>query len=254
MPKVNNEIYDELGEKWYHAYNDPVALLRAESKLRNPWVEQTIASNLGSNTGNIKVLDVGCGAGFLSNYLGVKGYQVHGIDLSEQSLKVAHDHDVTKSVVYSKSDASQLPYEDNSFDVVAAMDFLEHVEQPERFILEMSRVLRPQGLFFFHTFNRNFLSWLIVIKAVELFVQNTPRHMHVLDLFITPEEITQFCLRAHLEVKEIKGVKPELFKLGTLKSFLKRRVPEDLEFRFTKSLNTAYSGYALKVLNPGLAN
>jgi len=157
---INNSFYDTLGEDWNEAYAHPVALLRAENRLRNPW----IASQLLPAS---KVLDMGCGAGFLTNYLARLGHEVSGVDLSEQSLKVAQEKDFTRLVKYQVGDVAKLAFPDESFDVVTAMDLLEHVESPFKVISEASRLLKPGGLFFFHTFNRNFWSWLIVIKGVE---------------------------------------------------------------------------------------
>ncbi len=246
MQKVNNDIYNELGERWYCAHDDPVALLRAESKIRNPWVLEKLKFIFGAQT-NLRILDVGCGGGFLSNYLSSHGYRVSGIDLSEESLKVAEKYDQTQKVDYRIADAQNLPFSDASFDVITAMDFLEHVENPAQIIKEISRVLKPGGIFFFHTFNRNLLSWFVIIKLVEIFVKNTPHNMHVLHLFIKPEELKAYCAQANLETKEFIGYQPRLMSFKTLRSFLSGIVPEDFSFRFTKSLLTSYSGYAIKM-------
>ena len=72
-----------------------------------------------------------------------------------ESLAVARQFDNTNSVNYDYGNAYELPYNDAHFDAVCCMDFLEHVEKPDRVIAEASRVLRSGGLFFFHTFNRN---------------------------------------------------------------------------------------------------
>ena len=74
-----------------------------------------------------------------------------GLDTTPESLEVARQHDRTSSVRYHLGDACALPYADHSFDVVCAMDLLEHVEEPAPLIAEVERVLRPDGLFFFHT-------------------------------------------------------------------------------------------------------
>lgn len=186
--QVDNTIYDQYGDKWYTADDDPIALLRQESKIKVPWVIEKIKSNLKFTT-QIKVLDVGCGGGFLSNPLAKAGYLVTGVDTSKESLRVAQTYDTTNSVIYLEADAYKLPFPDQSFDVVTAMDFLEHVEHPELVIKEVSRLLKPNGLFIFHTFNRNILAYFVVIKFVEWFVKNTKKNLHILRLFIKPSEL-----------------------------------------------------------------
>jgi 2-polyprenyl-6-hydroxyphenyl methylase/3-demethylubiquinone-9 3-methyltransferase len=238
---VNNALYDTLGERWYAADDDPVALLRAESRLRNPWVARSIRSQL---TDSARVLDIGCGAGFLSNHLASVGFRVEGLDASADSLAVAARHDLTQSVRYIEGDAAHLPYADGAFDVVCAMDFLEHVEDPARVVAEAARVLRPGGLFFFHTFNRNLLAWLVVIKGVEWFVKNTPRDMHVLRLFIKPEELRRSCRAVGLDVVELCGSAPVIWSRAFWRMLLTRVVPPDFRFQFCRSTVLAYTGYA----------
>jgi 2-polyprenyl-6-hydroxyphenyl methylase/3-demethylubiquinone-9 3-methyltransferase len=228
---------------WYTAFDDPVALLRAESKVKTPWIVARLKSH--GLTATAKVLDVGCGAGFLTNALAEEGFVVTGVDLSEESLQVAHKHDASHSVQYVSADAYHLPFADNTFDAVTALDFLEHVEEPQKVIAEISRVLKPGGLFFFHTFNRNLFAWLVIIKLVEWFVKNTPKNMHVLRLFVTPQELSCYCTAAGLDVKEITGLKP-VFSSIPLKSIFTGVVPESLRFELQKSLMLSYLGYSIK--------
>jgi len=243
VSQVDNRIYAELGERWYNAEDDPVALLRAESKLRNPWLASRLNVAFGGRA--CRVLDVGCGAGFLSNHLAACGHGVTGIDSAEEALVVARAHDSSRSARYVAGDALALPFGAASFDVVCAMDFLEHVEDPALAIREASRVLAPGGLFFFHTFNRNFLAWLVIIKGVEWFVQNTPARMHVLRLFLKPEELRAACLAHGFEAPEFIGVRPRL-TLPFWKMLVTRRVARDFEFTFTRSTKLAYTGVAKK--------
>ena len=191
---------------------------------------------------------MGCGAGFLSNELAKQKLQVTGVDLSSESLNVAARFDETKSVRYQTADAYHLPFADQSFDVLTAMDFLEHVEHPGQIIQEFSRVLKPNGLFIFHTFNRNPLAHLVIIKFVEWFVKNTPKNMHVIHLFITPKELKEFCVRAQLTPQKMVGIKPVISSL-TLKGFLTGIVPKTLRFELIKSLALSYMGYAVKQSN-----
>ena len=239
---INNAFYEELKEKWYSDWEHPIALLRKENETRNPWILETIDKVLGPGQ---LILDVGCGGGFLTNTLAQAGHKAVGIDLSPNSLKMAESQDRTGNARYIQADALQLPFADGSFDAVCAMDLLEHVEEPSQVIAEAARVLKPGGLFFFHTFNRNWLSWLIVIKGVEWCVPNTPRDLHVLDLFIKPKELKNWCLQHEIQVQCMKGLIPKL-SWAFWRSFARRKVDEKVAFRFSTSLKTGYLGFGIK--------
>lgn len=242
---VNNAVYETLGARWYDAADDPVALLRAEARLRNPWVLANVTKILGP--GPRRVLDVACGAGFLANYLAEAGHEVTGIDAAPGTLAVARAHDASSSVRYDVGDAGSLPYADAAFDVVCAMDFLEHTREPERAISEAARVLAPHGLFLFHTFNRNLLSWLVVIKGVEWFVRNTPNDLHLIDLFLTPEEVLSMCRANGLAAMEVIGSRPKI-DWAFLRMLRTGRVPDDFAFTHTASTLVGYSGVTQKKL------
>lgn len=240
-PTINNQIYQSLGARWYEAKDDPIALLRAESRLRNPWISARIEQTFG--TRRCEILDVGCGAGFLANHLAAEGHQVTGLDIVRESLDIAAAHDATKTVSYELGNALVMPYPNERFDVVCAMDFLEHVTNPAQVIAQASRVLAPSGLFFFHTFNRNWLSWLVIIKGVEWFVKNTPSDLHVLHLFLKPEEVTSMCHQHGMTSVQITGSRP---KLGPAfwKMLWTGTVSEDFEFTFSGSSRLGFTGVA----------
>lgn len=244
---VDNGLYDRLGERWYTAADDPVALLRAEARTKNPWTISIIGrAHPRREVGDLEVLDIGCGAGFLTGDLARAGYRVTGIDASGPSLTVARAHDKAGAVRYIEANAYALPFADASFDVVTCMDFLEHVEHPDRVILEAARVLRPGGAFIFHTFNRNWLAALVVIRGVEWFVKHTPPAMHVLRLFLKPEEVAALCERAGLGAPELCGIAPDPLRLAFWKLLWTREVPPDFGFRITRSTRLAYLGHAIK--------
>ncbi|TAL35752.1 MAG: 3-demethylubiquinone-9 3-O-methyltransferase [Spirochaetes bacterium] len=241
--KVNNDFYDSYGDRWYTAHDDPVALLRAEGRIKNAWITETIRGKFGEE--KITVLDVACGGGFLANRLAAEGHTVTGVDISHSSLAAAAARDATRSVRYLQADGYRLPFADGSFRVVCMMDFLEHVEDRQAVIREASRVLVPGGLFFFHTINRNVFAWFLIIKCVEWFVRNTPHHMHVLRLFTKPREIREMCRRSGLDVVEIRGIRPRL-NADLIRIPLTGVVGEGFGFTFTPLTLFSFIGYARK--------
>ena len=235
---INNAWYADLGERWYHAEDTPIALLRAESRHRNPWIVDEIVRTLGP--GRKRVLDLGCGGGLLANHLAAHDHDVIGIDLTPENLAVARAHG---SATYEIADACALPYPDASFDVVCAMDLIEHVPDPDKLIGEAARVLRPGGMFFFHTFNRTWLANLIVIKGVAWFVRNAPDDLHVIELFRSPAEVEAMC-RAHgLSITLLHGSRP-LFNWALVRLLLTGKVGDGFGFSFTPSKAIGYTGVA----------
>ncbi len=246
--QVNNEIYNEYGERWYTADNDPVALLREEGHFKNLWIRDSLKIKYPNK--KLKILDIGCGGGFLSNMLALEGHEVIGIDISESSLKVAEKYDGTKSVSYIKMDVSELSNLNEKFDVICAMDLLEHIEQPELLIKNISKCLTSNGIFFFHTFNRNPISYLVIIKLVEWLVPNTPKNLHVLSYFIKPHELKKMLEENYFQIKFIKGIRPVLLNTNLYKSIFLRKVLPGIYFTWTKSLITSYAGYAQNIKEP----
>jgi 2-polyprenyl-6-hydroxyphenyl methylase/3-demethylubiquinone-9 3-methyltransferase len=242
---INNAVYDELGEGWYSARDNPVALLRAETRLRSGWVLEELKGHFGERP--LDILDVACGGGLLANPLAQAGHAVTGIDLSRGSLEVARRHDPTGTVDYLVQDARALAFPDGRFDVVCMMDFLEHVQDRDGVLSEAARVLKPGGWLFFHTFNRTPLSWLIAIKGVEWSVLNTPRNLHVYHLFLKPAELAGLCARNHMAIEDLRGLRPRVFTWAFLKLLFTARVSDGFQFEFTRSVRVGYCGRARKM-------
>lgn len=242
-PDVNNAFYDQLNDKWWEASDHPIALLRAENQIRNPWISDMIKTHCGSP---VKVLDIGCGGGLLTTHLAMHNHIVTGIDTSQSSLDIARAKDPSGNITYLQSCAMNLPFEKNCFDVVTAMDLLEHVPCYKSVIKEASKTLKKDGLFFFHTFNRNFLSYVMIIKGVEWFVKNTPENMHVYDKFITPKELKNTLHEHNLEIMSLQGLIPDFTSKGLWKMLICKKVDSDFRFKFVKNTLTGYVGIAKK--------
>ena len=240
---INNELYKTLGDNWYHG-NDYIGLLRSEAKTRNPWIIHQIQKYYESN---IEVLDIGCGGGLLSNDLSKIGYNVTGIDIHEEVLQVARNYNHHKKIKYIKANALNLPFQNESFDVVCAMDFLEHVDDYQAALREGVRVLKKNGLFFFHTFNKNIFSWVFVIKGMEWFVKNTPKNLHVYHLFIKPSELVQYFSILGCQNVELSGLSPKIFSKSFFNLLKNGIVDNNFLFQISPSLLTGYIGYVKKI-------
>jgi len=156
-----------------------------------------------------KVLDVGCGGGLLSEAMAERGAQVTGVDLAEQSLKVARLHalesgrQIDYQCIAIETLAEQQP---SSFDVVTCLEMLEHVPDPEAIVKACAKALKPGGKIFFSTLNRNVKSWLLGIVAAEHILNWVPKGTHQHQRFIKPSELLHMTDKASLEDIAINGL------------------------------------------------
>lgn len=244
---INNRFYDELGERWYNDDRHIVALLRAESRIKLDYVKRILREKAVGPSA--KILDIACGAGFISNDLARTGWQVSGVDLSESSLAVAAQHAPHPSNPdYRPANAYDLPFPDESFDVVMLLDFLEHVDEPNRALSEAKRVMKPHGILLFYTFNRTQMSRFLAIRAVELIARDCPKNFHVWRLFIKPRELDSMLQTLGLQIGPLEGVRPQFLSAAFWSSLLKRSVHKEFVFQYTRDLRLGYLGYALQDL------
>lgn len=234
-PQVNNSFYNELGSRWYQDDSHAIALLKAESKQKLKYVREFLPKDS-------KILDVGCGAGFIANPLSRDGHTVKGIDLSENSLLVAKKYSSGSLAQFEAQNAYSLKEKDASFDIVLLLDVLEHVENPKQVISEANRVLKPGGLLFFHTFNRTPLSRYLAIKGIGFVTRDCPEHVHVYHLFLKPDELCELGAAFGLTISDMRGIRPRIFHTPFFWSLLHRRVHPRFEFVFTHSLSVGYLG------------
>jgi ubiquinone biosynthesis O-methyltransferase len=139
----------------------------------------------------LRVLDVGCGGGFMAEALAKRGAIVTGIDPSSGAIASARRHaqasDLT--IAYRVGSGEHLPFADGVCDIVVCVDVLEHVEDLDQVLVEVRRVLRPGGLFLFDTINRTWLASFIMIAIGENLMRLLPRGAHDPARFIRPKEL-----------------------------------------------------------------
>ena len=198
MTPVNNEFYDDLGDRWFEGDDHAIALLRAEGHLKREYL-RAVFDRHGVRPG-ARVLDVACGAGLIALPLAEAGYRVDGVDLSEPSLEAARRR-APDAATFRRGDATALDADDASYDAVLLFDMLEHVEDPAAVIAEAGRVVRPGGVVLFNTFNQTPLAWLVAVHGFKFVVRDAPDHIHVWRLFIPPSVLAEHARAAGLAVQ-----------------------------------------------------
>ena len=146
----------------------------------------------------LRVLDVGCGGGILSEALAERGASVLGIDLAESALQAAEAHLAGQAVEYRLESSRDAAARGESFDAVTCMEMLEHVADPAAVLRDIHALLKPGGWAFFSTVNRTVKARLGVICAAEYLLRLVPQGTHQFDWFIKPAELARMATRAGL--------------------------------------------------------
>ena len=255
--KINNEIYDSPGDIWWQANSALYLLKTSVNPCRLGYFKKILNSHNITPTGK-SVLDIGCGGGILSEELCKMGFETTGIDPSEQSLAVAIHHAKSQNlnIKYDKGFGEKLPYTDNSFDYVVCCDVLEHVSDLPKVISEISKVLKPKGIFFYDTINRTLFSKLSTIKIAQdwKYFALMPPNLHVWKLFIKPKELIALLEQNQFIHQHQQGTSPDINPIKLL-YYLRKRVKGQLTYaklgeKFklveSKNMGALYMGYATK--------
>ncbi len=254
---ADNTLYDKMSDTWW----DESSLLNLLKTTVNPWRVPYFARLLEQHAhlaSPFNLLDVGCGGGLLAEEFASLNCRVTGIDPSEQSLVTARAHAQQQGleIDYHCGFGDSLPFPDASFEVVSCCDVLEHIEDWHATIAEISRVLKPGGLFLFDTINRTAYSWLVnIFIAQELPLTSfMPRNMHVWNMFITPDELGAGLRRHGLQQRDLVGASPKgspLRALSAIRQFKRgnmtaAQVGAVASMRPSRNVRGSYMGYAVK--------
>jgi 2-polyprenyl-6-hydroxyphenyl methylase/3-demethylubiquinone-9 3-methyltransferase len=190
------ERFDAMAADWWNPRGSMKALHRL-NPLRLRYIRERIAGQFGTSPTALKgleglrLVDVGCGAGLLSEPLARLGAQVVGVDAAPANVEAARRHaaETGLEVDYRATTAEDLLAGEDRFDVVLAMEIVEHVADPAPFLRNCAGLVKPGGLLFVSTINRTMKAYALAIVGAEYLLRWLPRGTHDWNKFVTPEEI-----------------------------------------------------------------
>lgn len=255
---IDNDFYDREAAYWWSNTDSPLAIIRyMMNPVRFAYVIRQLVE-LSYDYRSRRVLDIGCGGGFLTEEIAKFGLETTGVDPSVPSLQTAREHAkaLNLAITYQEGAGEKLNFADDCFDMVFCLDVLEHVRDYRAVVAEISRVLVPGGFFFFETVNRTILSYLVVIFCMQKFplTRVIPANVHNWHYFIKPRELTRAVRAGGMRIEDIRGVLPGLSFVYHLPR-LPGMVADKIDFRDLCNLfrchesifkNLCYVGYAVK--------
>ena len=155
----------------------------------------------------LRILDIGCGGGLLSEPMARLGAEVVGADAAERNIPVAriHAERAGLTIDYRHTTAESLAAAGEAFDAVLNMEVVEHVADPQAYLNACHALLKPGGLHICSTINRNPKSYAMAIFGAEVVMRWLPRGTHDWSKFITPDELFAMLEKAGLEPVDRKG-------------------------------------------------
>ena len=205
--------FEAMAAEWW----DPTGKFRPLHMLqpcRLDYVTRQIAADFGRDLtaerpfSGLSLIDIGCGGGLLCEPMTRLGAEVTGIDAAARNIPVAaaHARQSGLAIDYRHTTAEAVAAEGARFDVVLAMEVIEHVADPAAFLATCRDLLKPGGLIVLSTLNRNAKSFAMAIVGAEWVMRWLPKGTHDWQKFITPEELYDLIRRAGLTPVDRKGM------------------------------------------------
>lgn len=210
--------FGRLADTWWDP-EGPFWPLHRLNRLRAGYIADHLAARFGRSghsaapLGGLRLLDIGCGGGLLSEAMARLGAEVHGVDMVEKNIRIAQRHAEANglAVRYTCGTAEDLAARGETYDAVLNLEVVEHVADLPLFMSACSRLVRPGGLTVIGTINRTLTSFLAAIVGAEYLLRWLPVGTHHWRKFPRPQTLEELLRESDMRVIDRTGVKVNPF-------------------------------------------
>jgi len=201
-----------VADRWWDP-DGPFRPLHALNPVRMAFIRDAVAAHLGRPADDrllagLTVADVGCGGGLVCEPLARLGAKVTGIDAAPEAIEVARSHAAASglAIAYRQATAEELVEEGARFDIVTALEIVEHVADRPAFVADCCRLVKPGGLLLLSTLNRTPRAFALAIVGAEYLLRWVPRGSHRWRKFVRPAELARDLRQAGARLRAVRGL------------------------------------------------
>ena len=215
--KKEIEKFSKIAEEWWNP-NGKFKPLHKFNPIRISYIKESIINSFKLKEKvkpleKVKILDIGCGGGLLSEPMSRLGAEVTGIDASDKNIEIAKFHARKDNLNIKYLCASPEKLNTNTkFDVILNMEIVEHVKDVDFFLQSCSKLLRKNGIMFVATINKTLKSYFFAIIGAEYILRWLPIGTHEWDKFVKPNELIKILKKYGLKLDSLDGMKFNLLK------------------------------------------
>jgi 2-polyprenyl-6-hydroxyphenyl methylase/3-demethylubiquinone-9 3-methyltransferase len=210
--KKEIEKFTKIAEEWWDPQGKFKPLHRF-NPIRISYIKKNIINTFKLNQKikplkKVKILDIGCGGGLLSEPLSRLGAEVVGIDASDRNIKIAKSHAIKSNLDIKYLCSSPENFNSKTkFDVVLNMEIVEHVQDVDFFLKSCAKLLKKKGIMFVATLNKTLKSYLFAIVGAEYVLRWLPIGTHEWDKFVKPNDLVDILKKYDLKLDSLDGMK-----------------------------------------------
>ena len=210
--KKEIEKFTKIAEEWWDPQGKFKPLHRF-NPIRISYIKKNIINTFKLNQKikplkKVKILDIGCGGGLLSEPLSRLGAEVVGIDASDRNIKIAKSHAIKSNLDIKYLCSSPENFNSKTkFDVVLNMEIVEHVQDVDFFLKSCATLLKKNGIMFVATLNKTLKSYLFAIVGAEYVLRWLPIGTHEWDKFVKPNDLVDILKKYDLKLDSLDGMK-----------------------------------------------